>query len=140
MKSALFMMEQIIVILIFAVCVATCVEMFAASFIMSRDSRDMNNALLISESGAESYKATSGDAKGIALVLGGHIDGDGNVSVYYDEKRQVCVRSQAAYIMSIEYMNPPDAPSVLILGDISVTKANGEQIITFTAAARREIE
>lgn len=139
MKSALFMMEQLIVILIFAVCAAVCVEIFAASFIMSGESRDINNALIISECGAESYKAASGSFEKIALVLGGHISESG-VSVYYDENRQVCVESRAAYIMNIVYKSPPDTPAVLAFSNISVVTIDGEQIIAFTVAARRDGE
>lgn len=137
MKSSLFLMEQLFVILVFSICAAVCVNIFASSFIMARSSRDINNSLIIAEHGAESYKAAAGDAEKAAFLLGGSA-GDSIITVYYDENRRVCGEGQAAYVMSIT--EAAGAPAALVFGDISVEKAGGEQIIAFTAAARRGTE
>lgn len=141
MKSALFLMEQLIVILIFALCAAVCAEIFAASFILSSDSKDINNALLIAECGAESYKAANGNAKKAALILTGSVDDtDTTIYAYYDKSRQACAKNEAAYVLSISDITADETPASLLFGGISVQKTGGEEIIAFTVAARRQTE
>lgn len=138
MKSSLFLMEQLIAILVFAICAAVCVRVFAASFAMSNEGRDMNNALIIAKNGAECYKSVSGDGENMAHVLSG-VYTDNEVRVYYDEKRQPCGEDSAAYILSITGQNKEEA-GTLHFGELSVEKSNGEEIIAFEVAARRNLK
>ena len=128
-------MEQIIVILVFAVCAAVCVRLFFASYTMTNESSDINNALLAAKNGAECYKAAGGDADKVAELLAGVSDGT-SVAVYYDNNWQACQADSAAYVMS--FSNDPDEP-LINLSDISVAKITGEEIIDLTVAARRGI-
>lgn len=91
-KTGLFMMEMIIVILFFAVSAAVCVKIFAASDKMEQKSVDINQAVLIGESAAESYKAAGGDLAKAAELVGGKVSGttvtaalpkDGGSSPYF---------------------------------------------------------
>lgn len=111
-------------------------SIFAASFVMSEDSQDMNNALQIAKSGAECYKAVFGDAEKAALILGGAYP-DNEVRVYYDHARRSCEENAAVYTLRIMLQSDHDAKT-LIVGDLSVEKNSGEEIIAFTVAARRE--
>lgn len=135
MKSSLFLMEQLIAILVFAICAAVCVRLFAASYIMSEESKNMNSALIIAKNGAECYKSTFGNAEKTALILGGVCE-DNAVRVYYDKDRQACKEFDGVYVLNIRRQNAGDAPPALFFGDISVEKNRGEEILTFTAAAR----
>ena len=68
-KHTLFLMEQLVVILVFAICAAVTVRIFVGSFLMAENAKHMKNALLIAESVAEVYKATDGDLTEMLKVL-----------------------------------------------------------------------
>lgn len=133
-RSALFLMEQLIVITIFAVCAAACVKIFVVSYIMVSDSRDLNHALPVAESGAECFKAAAGDAEKVTMILGGSVNAD-MISVFYDEQWQTCGEDSASFVMRLMIRYPVEALSSPVFGDISVEKITGEEIIAFTVAA-----
>jgi|GEM_PF-366087 len=72
-RSSLFLMEQIIVIAIFAFCAAVTVYIMAAAHQMSADAVDTRYALLMAENAAEAYKASAGDLQFVADLLGGNM-------------------------------------------------------------------
>ena len=57
-KSQLFMMEFLVVLLLFAVCAAICISAFVRADHISRDSVQLNRALTLAQSVAEEIKAT----------------------------------------------------------------------------------
>ena len=57
-KSPLALMEQVIMVLVFALAAAICVEAFVKARTMSIQSRTRDRAVEICESAAEEYKAT----------------------------------------------------------------------------------
>ena len=142
-KSTLFLMEQLVVILIFSFCAAVCVKIFVVSFITASESSDMRNALRIVRSGAECYKASDGDARQAAQILsGGEITiKDNSILVYYNKKWYVCNETEAAYILKFTEDNgqyPLESifrPENLFLSIISVEKIDGGEIIALNVSA-----
>lgn len=57
-KSQIFLMEFIIVILFFSICVTICLKAFVEANQMSGESKRINHAILIAESAAECIKAS----------------------------------------------------------------------------------
>ena len=141
LKSSLFLMEQLIVILIFALCAAICVKIFVSSYIIASDSKDLNHALLIAESGAECYKAAAGDMESTARILGGSLQGAGAaLTVFYDDKWRVCGDNEAAYVLRMTDQTAADAFVSLLRSDLSVEKIAGpETLIAFSVAVRRDV-
>ena len=137
-KSTLFLMEQLIVILIFAICAAVCVQIFVSSYLTTVESKDRSNALIAAESCAESYKATFGNLAETAELLGGELSPEADaIAVLYDKQWQVCGEADAVYILRLTAARPA-ADSSLVLGDIFVFKnTDKEAIVAFTTAARR---
>ena len=147
-RSSLFLMEQLIVITIFAVCASVCVKIFIGSFLMANDTRDMNHALVAAKNCAECYKVYA-DLEKTAAVLSGRecsLDGAQAVAVYYDKKWKVCDLTEAAYALRLNA--PPlnasspgaaagDIAGLPLLCELSVEKITGEEIVGFTVAARR---
>lgn len=145
-RSTLFLMEQLVVILIFAICAAACVKIFVESYLMERRALDVSNALLSAQSAAECFKASAGDAEKAAALLGGNSARDAKnnaVSVFYDGAWDVENWSQSklplepAFILRII---PKDGghPS-LAYADVTVsTYADDEELVTLTVAARRD--
>ena len=140
-NSTLFLMEQLIVILIFSFCAAVCVKIFVVSFIIASDSNDMTNAMRIAQSGAECYKAADGDAEYAASILGGGTVIDGSILVYYDKDWQICKEDEAVYVLKftedkdLYELTSVARPENLFLSNISVEKINGEEITALTVAA-----
>jgi hypothetical protein len=131
-RSTLFLIEQLIVITIFALCASVCVKIFVASYIMANDARDMNRALVAAKNGAECFKAY-GDAEKAAAVLGGAASGG---VVYYDAFWRACGEEKASYVLRLRTLGFESAASPLAC-ELSVEKMTGEEIIGFTVAAKR---
>ena len=148
-RSTLFLIEQLIVITIFAVCAAICVKIFISSFLTANETRDMNHALIIARNAAECYKVY-GDPGKTAAVLSGreHALGVPYAAVFYDAGWRVSEAAEAAYVLRltcrggnlppvIGNMPPAAGAAGLLLCEISVEKITGEKLIGFTVAARR---
>jgi len=132
-------MEQMIVILVFAFCAAVCVKIISEAHIITTRNYETKNSIITAESGAECFKAFSGDAAKIAATLEGIYTGtkeNALIQVYYDEEWRVCQEEKAVYIMSISSYISSDFIALRI-GDISVTKKTGEELLSFTTSTRK---
>ena len=139
-KSTLFLIEQLIVVAVFAICAAACTTILTASYFIATESRDLNNAIHIAEGGAESFKAVGGDIGKTAHILGGAATDDGGAAVavvYYDKHWQVSAEADAYYCLSLKARAPEPAAPLLSTGDLSVDKLTGERLIGFEVAAIR---
>ena len=138
-KSTLFLMEQLIVVAIFAMCAAACVRILTASYFMATETRQMNNAIRAAENGAECYKAVFGDVGKTAEILGGRyvsIDGADAAVVYYDRDWRVSAESDAHYMLRLVSGIAEGGPFAVLPGELSVETLAGEEILAFTVAAR----
>jgi hypothetical protein len=137
-RSTLFLMEQLIVSLVFAVCATVCVSIFVDSYIMARDAKALSSALLIARNGAESYKESGGKLASISLDLGSSAEiMDGSLTVYYDKDWHPCEQAEAVYVLHIINYEPAEGVSSVLSGDLSVARVTGEEIIAFPVATRR---
>jgi len=141
-RSTLFLIEQLIVVAVFAICAAACVRIITSAYYAARDSRDVNNAIHAAESGAECFKAVAGDIVKTVSILGGEVGGAGDTEiafVYYDSKWQVCAKTDAdaSYMMQLTGACTPlnNGSSLLVSGELSVTRLTGEELIAFPIAA-----
>ena len=139
-RSTLFLIEQLIVIAVFAICAVACVSILATAFFYAGDSNAAGNALIAAESGAEIFKATGGDFGAVADMLGGAAEGSGSsgsVVVYYDKAWQVCGIADARYFLHFVGVTPDASPgSNLVAGEMIVAKITGEELVAFPVAAR----
>jgi type II secretory pathway pseudopilin PulG len=112
-KSTLFLIEQIIVIAVFAVCAAVCVKILTVSFLMTENAVDTRNALAVAESAAESFKAFNGDVERVFEIMSGDVDG---FNLYIDVREEMYV----------------------LFADIKVTKIDTDnELVSLTVAVRR---
>jgi len=139
-KSTLFLIEQIIVIAVFALCAAACVRILTSAYFTANDTKATSHAVLKAESAAETFKATNGDIDAIARILGGTsgtaADGVAGVAVYYDSSWQVSSEGNASYHLGLAIYAPGDQKPGLIEGEVWVTKITGEGLVSFPVAAR----
>ena len=132
-RAALFLIEKLIVIAVFALCAAACASIFVESFIMSNEAKDLNNALIVAKNGAERFKAYD-DLEEVARSLGGDYLSawDKSVVVFYDENWRVTMEHLAAYAMTLR---PVDGePSFIRL--LTVETVDRKEILSFTVSAR----
>ena len=60
-KASLQLMEQLVMILVFALAAALCLQVFARSAEISRETARQDQAVILAQNAAEVLKATSGD-------------------------------------------------------------------------------
>ena len=87
-KTGLFMTELLICVGVFSLCAAVCVGLFVKAEVMSRDSADLNQAVVAAKNAAECYKAAGGDMERTMLLTHGWLRGDGHVMIWYDSDWQ----------------------------------------------------
>ena len=142
-RSTLFLIEQIIVIAVFAICASACVYILTDAYLTAQDTRDLSNALHVIESGADSFKATGGDVRRAAEIISAERDvlvaqftSSGELAVYYNDKWLVCGEGEAVYRLLFQNAKAdPDYPRILTC-DLSVDKLGSGQIIAFTVSTK----
>ena len=138
-KSTLFLIEQLIVIAVFAICAAACISILASAYFTSEDTRDMSNALLVAESAAEAYKATGGELADVARIMGGtldYADGAYGLIVHYDGNWRASTESGASYRLMLTPQDGDGIHSSLNSVNLIVSKQTGEEIISFPVFTR----
>ena len=128
-KSTLFLMEQIIVITVFAICAAACVKIFVVSFLITVDSVDIRNALHAAESAAETYKSTNGDTGRTVRILSNEFGyySDSTVSMYYDRNWRPTDSDNAYFVLHLVKQN---AGAPVVLSDVTVSRKEPGGVLT----------
>ena len=70
-RSFLTLIEQQIMILVFAVASAICIKTFAHSDLISKDTEIRDGAVIAAQNAAECVISTRGDLEGAAALMGG---------------------------------------------------------------------
>ena len=111
-KSPLALMEQVIMIVVFAFAAALCVQAFVMSDTMSKEAYTRDKAVMYCQSFAETIKARTKDREEFLL--------------YYNENWEECSEEEADYIAEFiiteqtEYLNK---------GKVSIKEKNEESEI-----------
>jgi len=144
-KSTLFLIEQLIVIAVFAICAVACISILTAAYFNSIESNGTSNAIHKAESAAEVFKATGGDLFMTADILGGTADVGGlghsgavYATVYYNSAWQIADESDASYVLRIAAAGTSHTELSFILtsGELTVERITGEELVSLTLAAR----
>ena len=140
-KSTLFLIEQLIVIAVFAICAVACISILTAAYFNANDSRAASYAILKAQSGAELFKATGGDIEAIADIMGGVAQTGGSetaaLTIFYDNMWQVSDGADAKFVLIIFVETPQySSGNTLFTGTLSVEKITGEELIKLSLAAR----
>ena len=81
-KAPLALMEQLIMVLVFALAAALCLKAFSSADLRSRQQELRDRAITEGQSMAELIKAKQGDLAGAAAVYGGQLTGDSWVCLF----------------------------------------------------------
>jgi len=143
-KSTLFLIEQLIVIAVFAICAVACISILTAAYFYANDSGALSHAIVKAESGAEVFKVTGSDFAAAADILGGTTtseglgtDGVSVVAVYYDNTWQISDEENASYVLNLIIESAQGAQDFdVITGRVKVGRISGEELISLAVAAR----
>lgn len=83
-RSFLSILEQLCMILIFAIAAALCLRGFSFANDISRDRDLLDHAVVSAQNAAEVIKSTKGDLLSVSNTLCGSIN-EGSLTVFYDE-------------------------------------------------------
>ena len=104
-KSPLTLMEQLVMILVFALAAALCLQIFVFADQSSARNEKIDRAVLACQNAAETIKATN--LEDAAQLLGGTFS-DGVLSVRYDENWEL-TESNCTYLLQAEPVPSPVA-------------------------------
>jgi len=154
-------MEQLIVVAVFAICAAVCVQIISVAHAMTTDATDTRRALIAAENAAESFKAFGGDTAQAAAFLSDGLAVTSTIGeapythshlyiMYFCENWQLTEwgamlpysihEHNAAFSLIID-THPPhtiDQPHpAVICATITVTRiSDGERLVSLETAAR----
>ena len=123
-KAPLVLMEQLIMVLVFAIAAALCLRVFAGSGNLSKQYEMTDRAVLEAQAVAESLKHSKTEPS------------DGQLIVSYDEN-WLPTSDAAAYYLHITCSRPN---SYLVQANISVCTADGKELFALPVAWQTEPE
>ena len=123
-KAPLVLMEQLIMVLVFAIAAALCLRVFAGSGNLSKQYEMTDRAVLEAQAVAESLKHSKTEPF------------DGQLTVSYDEN-WLPTSDAAAYYLHITCSRPN---SYLVQANISVCTADGKELFALPVAWQTEPE
>lgn len=101
-KTSLFLMELIITILLFSICGAVCMKLFAASNTLGHKTRELNLSVACAQGYVEVMRGTDGAIDDIMKMYPTAIKGgDGFFEVFYDKDFKECGFDQAIYVSDV---------------------------------------
>lgn len=125
-RAPLALMEQTVMVLVFALAAALCLRAFALADGISRRVEATDRAVLWAESAADTLKARQGDLSRAAAELGGELDGQ-RWTILLDENWQETAE-KPAYTLTAQ----PVQTGRPLLGkaQIDVVQKNGERLFS----------
>lgn len=103
-KSSLFLMELILAIAFFTIASAVCMQLFVKSHLLGNETRELNQAVNLATSAAESFRQCDGSAEELLALFPELVQtGASSMEAYYDEQFLSCSKTEAAYTMQITF-------------------------------------
>ena len=136
-KAPLALMEQLVMVLVFALAAALCVQAFFASDRMSRQGEARDRAVLLAQNTAEYLKEYGAEqtAQTLAQALGGTAETPERVCVYLDGE----LSEDAAYLLRVE-LEDAQCGGRLGRAEVSVYQAEAAEPLFSIPAAWQEGE
>ena len=120
-KAPLALMEQLVMLLVFALAAALCLQMFALSHRLSENSERLDHAVMAVQNAAETVKLCSGDPGSYPELLGGMGD-DRQWQIGFDSEWKPAPLETAQYRILIQ----PETVSQPLLGSAQITAQTSE--------------
>lgn len=134
-KSPLALMEQAVMILVFAVAATLCVQAFVKADTLSKGLYDRDRAVNVSQTVAESVKAKHGDLQAVADMYLGKA-GNGELLLYYNETWEN-ESEAAAYELRLVC---GESDGYVTSAEIQVTKAKDGELLFSLPVSWQEVQ
>ena len=82
-RAPLALMEQMVMLLVFALAAALCLQAFVRSDGLSRRSEERSRAVVLCQNAAEAIRAAEGDFQEAAALLGTELWNEDSLSIFY---------------------------------------------------------
>ena len=134
-KAPLALMEQLIMILVFALASALCLRLFVYSDRVSVSGAARDQAAAVVQNAAEALKLSGGSMESLAGMLGGEADADG-WRMSYDSSWQETDEKRPAFIAEAK-ITEDDIP---LMGgaEVSARTADGKPLFQVTVCWQEE--
>lgn len=113
-KSSIFLMELIIAILFFSIASAICMQLFVKAHVLSKNTKELNNAVIICESLAEAFRGTDGDFNEFVALYENCTTTKSSMTLYYDKNFNHCDEVSSYYYAKILYQSDNNQKQVEI--------------------------
>lgn len=133
-RAPLALMEQTVMVLVFALAAALCLRAFVLADGISRRVEATDRAVLWAESAADTLKARNGDLARAAAELGGNLDGQ-RWTISLDENWQETA-GESAYTLIVQPVES-DQP-LLGRAQIDIAEKNGESLFSLEVCWQEE--
>lgn len=125
-KSSLFLMELIIAIVFFALASSVCLQLFVKSHLLSRQTKELNTAVNLCSSAAESIRQCEGSEEVLRELMPQlTVSQEKPLLAYYDEEFQACSPGDAGYILEILL----DTGETMVSAEVSLMAEASKEII-----------
>lgn len=88
-KASLVLMEQLIMLLVFALAATACLGIFSAARNIGLSAKRQDDAVLLAQNGAEILKSTAGNLEQTAALLGGTLRDE---QLYIPSEDDLCLQ------------------------------------------------
>ena len=119
-------MELIIAILFFSMASTVCIQLFAKSHLLSKETVNLNHAVIWSQNLAESYLATEGDMETLSSLFETAVyeRETATITLFFDKDWNATSQDSADYAAKL--VAYPEDDNRLISADIEVFEIAGE--------------
>lgn len=100
-KASLILMEQLIMLLVFALAAAICLGLFAGAHRVSLQAQEQDIAVILCRNGAETLKACSGNLSAAAELLGGQPE-EARITARYDA--DLTPDPEGDYLLTVQFL------------------------------------
>ena len=135
-KAPLALMEQVVMIAVFAVSAALCLQAFALAERISRENEDRDKAVILAQNAAEVCTAAGGDWMLLAEKLGGAAMGQGWTALFKEDLKEADTEGTYRVVVSREITDCPG----LGLANVCVYEGESGTLLFRLPAAWQEDE
>lgn len=131
-RSSLFLIELIISIFFFTIASAVCIQLFAKSFLLSQNTRDLNSAVNYAASTAEVLDSCMGDMNEVQKIFPQSLLDESVLYFYYDTKWKICSKADARFMLTLTISNDVHQKT----GQIEVFKDTDNPVLIYQLDTR----
>ena len=136
-KAPLVLMEQLVMILVFALAAALCLQAFVKSDELSRRIEARDRAVTLCQSIAEVIRRNGSNFNTSAEQLGLEFGQGSTMFRYYDESWEPVPGLEGSYCLSVSGLY--DTPPGLGKASVSVSEAEGDTLFEVQVAWQEEV-